>query len=188
MSRRKPPFTQMLSSEERAEYEALLTEAGYDEHGKKRPSGEIAERMHRSLVDAVQAGRAWATWALGDDARAGHLKRFTAWESVRRIVHTRDGERIVTRRAVMALRQRDAETGECYWRGEDLAEMVRGELEEVMLYARRRRHSDAVLMATVRRLLDLLEETASDGATKVSTALKAVGKTIDEVLTVSLAA
>lgn len=188
MSRRKPPFTQTLSPEERAEYEALLTEAGYDEYGKKRPSGEIAERISHSLKDAEQAGRAWAQWALDDDARAGHLKRFTAWEGVRRIVHTRDGERIVTRRAVMALRRRDAETGEWYWRGEDLAEMVRGELEEVMLYARRRRHSDAVLMATVGRLLDLLEETASDDSTKVSTALGRVGKTIDEVLTVDLAA
>jgi hypothetical protein len=186
--RRKPPFTQMLSSSERAEYENLLTDAGYDEYGKKRPSGEIAERIHRALKDAEQAGRQWATWALNDDARTGHLKRFTAWESIKRIVHTRDGERIVTRRAIMALRQRDPETGEWFWRGEDLAEMIRGELEEVMLYARRRRHSDAVLMATVRRLLDLLEETASDDTTKVSAALKKVGKTIDEVLTVDLAA
>lgn len=188
MRRRKSMFSQLLSPAERDEYNALLTEAGYYEDGKKRPSGEIAERVHRALLDAEQAGRRWATLALEDDARSGHLKRFTAWEAIRRVIHTRDGDRIVTRRAIMALRRRDPETGAWYWRGEDLAEMNRAEIEEVMLYAKRRRRSDAVIIATGARLLDLLDETGSDGTVKVKEALEKAGKTMDEVLTMSLAA
>lgn len=188
MRRRKSLFSQYLSPAERDEYNALLTEAGYDEDGKKRESGEIGERVHKALLDAEQAGRTWATWALEEDAKAGHLKRFTTWEAIRRVVRTRDGDRIVTRRAIMALRRRDPETGEWYWRGEDLAEMNRAQVEEVMLYAKRRRHSDAVLLATGARLLDLLDETGSGAETKVSEALVKAGKTMDEVLTMSLAA
>ncbi len=188
MPRKKPTFSQMLSPQERREYEELLTAAGYDEHNRKRPSGAIADRMHELLLDAQQAGRKWATWAIEDDARAGHLKRFTAWEATQRVVHTLDGDRIVTRRAVMALRVKDSETGEWIWRGEDLAQMVRPELEEVMLYAKRRRHSDAILQATVSRLLRLLDETGADDAVKVTAALEQVGMTIDEVLTMPRAA
>lgn len=188
MPRRKPTFSQMLSPDERREYEELLTEAGYDADNRKRPSGEIADRIHALLLDAVQAGRPWAQWAIDEDARAGHLKRFTAWESTKRTVQTLDGERIVTRRAVMALRVKDPETGEWFWRGEDLAQMVRRELEEIMLYAKRRRHSDAVLLATAARLLRLLDEAGADESTKVASALERVGMTIDEVLTAPLAA
>lgn len=188
MRRRKSMFSQLLSPAEREEYNTLLSEAGYYEDGKKRPSGEIAERVHAALRDAEQAGRRWATWALEEDARSGHLKRFTAWEAIRRVIHTRDGDRIVTRRAIMALRHRDPETGEWYWRGEDLAEMTRSQVEEVMLYAKKRRRSDAVILATGARLLDLLDETNSDSQTKVKEALAKAGKTMDEVLTMSLAA
>lgn len=188
MRRKKPTFSQMLAPQERAEYEQLLTDAGYDKDNRKRPSGEIAERIHAFLLDAVQAGRPWAQWAIDEDARAGHLKRFTAWEATKRVVHTLDGERIVKRRAVMALRVKDPETGEWFWRGEDLAQMVRGDLEEVMLYAKRRRHSDAILLATAARLLRLLDETGADESTRVSTALEQVGMTIDEVLTMPRAA
>jgi len=188
MRRDKPTFSQMLSPQERREYEELLTDAGYDENNRKRPSGEIAERVHKFLLDAEQAGKPWAKWALEDDARAGHLKRFTAWEATKRVIHTLDGERIVARRAVMALRVKDPETGEWFWRGEDLAQMVRPQLEEVMLYAKRRRHSDAVLLATAARLLRLLDEAEADDSTKVATALQKVGLTIDEVLTMPRAA
>ena len=59
----------MLSAEERAEYDALLYEAGYDTDGQRRPSGEIGDRMHRLLADAVQAGRTWAGYVIDDDAR-----------------------------------------------------------------------------------------------------------------------
>lgn len=179
MPRRTPPFTQMLSPEERAEYADLLAEAGYDEHGRQRPSDEIGERMHTLLLDAIQAGRTWAKWALAQDARAGHLKRFKDWAKQKQVVPMPDGDRIVRRSALMGVTFVDPETGERRWRMEKLAEMDRGQLDEVLAYAERRIRSNRVIANSGRRLLDLLDATGKD---RVSEALTAAQLTLEEAL------
>lgn len=185
MPRRKPPFTQKLSPTERREYEDLLQDAGYDEFGMKRPSGDIADRMHAALESAFQAGRKWAEWALDDDARDGHLKRFTKWESTKHVVQTVDGDRIVTKRAIMGLRRRDPETGAYTWVGAAWEVMDAEEVEQVILFAEKRIRAERVTVGTGKRLRRLMAETRTR---KVRDALDLLGMTIDEALTVELAA
>lgn len=180
MPRRKSPFTARLSDEERREYRELLAEAGYDEHGRQRPSDEIGERMHALLLDALQSGRKWAPWALDDDVKAGHLRRFKAWAKQQELVSMPDGERIVRRSVLMSVTFKDPVTGERRWRMEKLGEMDRSQLQEVMAQAEKRSRSSRVIATSIRRLIGLLDET---GAQKVSQALTLLGLTLDEALT-----
>lgn len=179
MPRRTPAFTQLLSPAERREYAELLTEAGYDEHGRRRPSDEIGERTHMLLLDALQAGRQWAGWALEQDARAGHLARFKAWTKRKELVPMPDGERIVPRSALLGVTFVDPETGERRWRMEKLEEMDRGQVMEVLACAERRVNSNRVIANSGRRLIGLLDAT---GKEKVSDALTAAGMTLAEAL------
>lgn len=169
----------MLSPEERAEYDGLFHEAGYDEHGEQRPAHEIKEHVHRLLKEAVGAGRTWAAYVIDDDARHGHLKRFKAWDRTRQVVSTRYGERVVKRSAVMSLRRRDSESGRLYWQGTFYPDMTREDLLDVINGCQVRIGSERITIATARRLLALLNET---GTATVDEALKMRGVDLEEYL------
>ena len=74
-------MTNILSPEEREEYDALLLDATCV-NGQLLPISEASERLHLLLVDAVKAGRTWAeiqlARALNDGLRSEtrrYLKR-----------------------------------------------------------------------------------------------------------------
>lgn len=169
----------MLSPEERAEYDALLHEAGYDEAGEQRPAHEIKERMHRLLQEAVQAHRTWAGYVLDADVREGHHRRFKGWDRARQVVNTRHGERVVRRSAVMSLRRRDPDNGRTYWQGTFYADMTRQDLLDVVNGAEVRIGSERITIAMARRLVALLDET---GAATVATALETRGVELETYL------
>jgi hypothetical protein len=144
-----------LSPEEREEYDALLREAGYDEAGNRRPSGEIKDHMHELLVDAVKAGRTWAGYVIDDDARDGHLKRFKRWDRVRTLMDVNNQSVIVKRSAVMGVKRRDAETGAIYDQQVLYAEMAWNEVIYVMESAQVRISSDRITVGICTKLLAL---------------------------------
>jgi hypothetical protein len=144
-----------LSPEERAEYDALLYDAGYDEHGDRRPSGEIGDRVHDLLADAVRAGRAWAGYVIDDDARMGHLARFKRWDKVRALIEVNHQSVIVKRSAVMGVKRRDAETGASYDQQVLYAEMSWSEVVYVMESAQVRISSEQITVGTCTKLLAL---------------------------------
>jgi hypothetical protein len=145
----------MLSAEERAEYDTLLYEAGYDEDGQRRPSGEIGERMQRLLVDATQAGRTWAGYVIDDDACRGHLARFKRWDKARHILTVNHESVIVPRAAVMGVKRRDPETGGVVHQQALFAEMTWAELAGVLESAQGRIASDRITVAICKKLLAL---------------------------------
>ncbi|MBB2914905.1 hypothetical protein FHS43_006217 [Streptosporangium becharense] len=169
----------MLSPEERAEYDALLHEAGYDDNGEQRPAHEIKERMHRLLQDAVQAHRTWAGYVLDADVREGHHRRFKGWDRARQVVSTRHGGRVVKRSAVMSLRRRDPDNGRTYWQGTFYPDMTREDLLDVINGSEVRIGSERITIATARRLVALLDET---GAATVAEALEARGVELETYL------
>lgn len=171
---------EILTPEERAEYDALLYESGYDDQGNKRPSAEIGPWMHALLENAERAGRSWAGWVIADDVEVGHLSRFKRWDRVRQVVNTRHGDQVVLRSAVMAVQCQNAETGKRYWQDTFWRDMGRAELMDVLLASRVRSESEEITQATAARLLRLLDET---GCALVSEALASIGMTIDEYLT-----
>lgn len=145
----------MLSVEERAEYDALLYKAGYDGTGNRRPSGEIGDRIHDLLTDALKAGRAWAGYVIGDDARAGHLARFKRWDKVRTLMEVNHQSVIVKRSAVMGVKRRDAETGAVYHQQALYAEMAWSEVIDVMESAQVRIASDRITVGICVKFLAL---------------------------------
>ncbi|ASU81539.1 hypothetical protein CDO52_00910 [Nocardiopsis gilva YIM 90087] len=144
-----------LSAEEREEYDALLHDAGYDEHGQRRPSAEIGERMHELLTDAIRAGRNWARYVVVDDARSGHLKRFKRWDKSRHVVEINHEQVLVPRAAVMGVKRKNAETGAVYHQQALFAEMAWDELVDVMEAAQSRIAAAQITVGTCAKLLAL---------------------------------
>lgn len=166
---------EMLSESERAEYDALLRDAGYD-GDKRRPSAEVGPRMHELLLDAVQAGREWARWVLTDDANAGHLSRFKRWARTRDVVSTPFGDRVVKRSAAMSVRRTDPETGADFWQPTFWADMTHDDLVAVRTGSRSRIESERIILSIVAALDAILGET---GCATVAEALARKGTTIE---------
>lgn len=178
---RKSNIRNMLSNEERAEYDALVFEAGFDESGTRRPSHEIAERFHDLLLDAVQAKRPWAQWVLDEDARAGHLRRFKAWDRIRNPVQTKSGGKLIRLSRIQALRRRDPETEALFWQDTDYEDMTAGDLDSVIDGMRGKISPLTHNLETALSLRTLVD--GQPAGTKVRDVLAARGVTIDEYLT-----
>jgi hypothetical protein len=176
---RKASIRNMLSVEERAEYDATVFEAGFDRAGKRRPSHEIGEHFHALLLDAIQAKRPWAQWVMDEDARAGHIRRFKAWDRTRQPVHTKDGERIVRVSRVQAVRRRDPETEAMFWQDTEYEDMGVADLDSVIAGMDGKIAPLLHNRETARSLRDLVEQT---GAATVREALKRRGMSMDNYL------
>lgn len=168
-----------LSPEDKAQYDALMHEAGYTSDGQQRPSHEIKDKCEELLRKAVRDGKTWATYVLDADARDGHLKRFKRWDRQRQVVATRFGERVVKKSAVMSLKRRD-DVGRLFYQGTFWDDMNAQDLMDIIGDATVRIESNRDLIATARRLLDLLEKT---GMPTVSLALERLGMELEEYLT-----
>lgn len=169
----------ILSPAEREEYDGLMYDAGHDEHGNLLPSGEIKERMHGLLLDAVQAGRTWAQFVLDDDAREGHLKRHKRWRDRKEFVSTAFGGGFATKPAAMSIRRVSTADASAVWQPTLWQDMTRAELLQIVTGSQMRARAEQVTISIARRLIALLDET---GAESVSTALEAKGTSIDEFL------
>lgn len=146
-----------LAPEERVEYDELLAKAGLDKFGDALPSGQIGSRMHGLLLDAVQAGRGWASWILADDAEAGHLKRFNAWNKARKKIKTFFNGQIVPKAAVVGVTKK-RDDGSSYWQQSLWQELTWSEIEQKLDEALNQRRSAAINASTARRLLALREK------------------------------
>lgn len=146
----------MLSPEEREEYDVLLAEAGYDDTGERRPSNEIGERMHLLLEDADQAGRGWATAVIRGDAVDGHLMRFKRWDKARNRQKIFVGGVIVPRAAVVGVRKQRSDGSE-YWQQGLWRELTWEEVEQKVTEARSQVRSGQITVATAQKLLKLRE-------------------------------
>lgn len=167
---------EILSESERAEYDALMWDAGYDPAGKRRPSSEVGPRVHDLLLDAAKAGRPWATWVLEDDAAAAHLSRFKRWANSRITVTTPVGDRMVKRSAAMSVKRSDPVTGADFWQPTFWADMTHADLLAVQSGARGRIESERITLSIVKALDAILTET---GCTTVAEALAHKGTTIE---------
>lgn len=170
----------MLSAEERAEYDALVFEAGFYEDGRRRPSHEIAERFHELLLDAVQAKRPWAHWVLEEDARAGHLRRFKAWDRIRHPVQTKRDGVVIRLSGIQALRRRDPDTEAMFWQDTDYHEMDAKDLDSVIDGMRGKIEPLTSNLNTAISLRHLLDDQPE--GTKVGPVLLGRGLTIDQYL------
>lgn len=177
---RKNNIRNMLSAEERAEYDALVFEAGFYEDGTRRPSHEIADRFHDLLLDAVQAKRPWAQWVLDEDARAGHLRRFKGWDRIRHPVQTRKGGRVIRLSGVQALRRRDPETEALFWQDTELGDMDSDDLDSVIEGMRGKIEPLTYNLETAKSLRELLD--GQPKGTRVKTVLAGRGLTINQYL------
>lgn len=143
-----------MSPEERAEYDALMTEAGYDEFGVARPSHEIGDRMTAMLADAVQAQRPWATWVRDSDARAGHLSRWNRWNKTRNPVLVSHDGQLLNRAGAMGIR-RPSIAGGLQHQQVLFHHMTWAEVSQVVEVARQRAKSEQITVSLALRLLDL---------------------------------
>lgn len=171
---------EILTAEERAEYDELVYAAGYDEYGQRRPSHEIGPMFAVLLADARKAGRRWATWVKDDDQAAGHLARFKRWDRQRAVVETNVGGAVVSKSAVMAVRRRQsADDGRSYWQGVLWIDMTGDELKQVIAGSSKRVASEKATQQTARRLLGVLHRT---GAETVREGLTSLNVTLDQFL------
>lgn len=169
----------ILSHEERAKYDALIFEASFDQEGRRRPSYEIADRMHAMLLDAVQAQEPWAQWVLEADARAGHIRRFKRWDRIRNLVRTKDGGRVVRLSGIQAVKRRDPVTQTMFWADTELEAMSREDLDGVIAGMRGRIEP---LEMNIRLAQKLHQLCVDQNAPTVGSALKSVGKSLNEFL------
>lgn len=170
---------EMLSPEEREEYDALLVEAGLDDNGLPRESAEIGPRMHDLLMDAAQAGRAWAGWVIRDDAEDGHLRRFKGWlkqEKRHKVLY--DGV-IVSRAAVRGITRKkdDGSTMHQLFEWRDMSWM---DIEAQIAEASLRIRSERITISTARKLLALRDR--APGAATPAEAAKLLGLELDDYL------
>lgn len=171
-----------LSDDERKEYDDLLTEAGLDDNGQAREAGEIAERMHRLLLAADQAGRRWAQWILADDAEEGHRRRWNAWWKKQRSVSVYDEtlDAFIPRPAAQGVR-RKRDDGSTYYQQSIWDTLTFSEVEQKVEEALAARRAARINLTAARRILALRDE-VPDAAT-VGEAVTALGMTVDEWLT-----
>ncbi|MEV7442028.1 hypothetical protein AB0O22_12850 [Streptomyces sp. NPDC091204] len=167
-----------FSDEDRAAYEELLCDAGYDEWGQQYPAHEIKARVHERLTAAAEAGAEWAVHVLDRDAQAGHLHAFRRWDRTQHVVSTRHGERVVKRAAVVSMRRRDPR-GDLYYQGSFLEALSLDEVLEQQANTLTCARGVQDRYATLERLRVLMVET---GVHLVGPALDAVGMTLDEYL------
>lgn len=152
----------MLSPEERAEYNDLLSEAGYVD-GAHAPSSEVGQRMHDLLENAARAGRPWAEWVLRDDALAGHLSRFKQWDKAREKQMAFVGGAIVPIAAVRGVKRFD-KTGRRYDQQAFWREMSWDDVRAVLNGSKLRIRAEQITVSVATRLLMLhMEQPDSAG-------------------------
>lgn len=162
----------VLSPEERAEFDDLMYEAGFDEHGKPLPSGEIQVRVVQALRTAAdQAHRSWARYVLDEMTAAGAMARWRAWSKRREVVTVAGESYVTTKAAAMGVRKQSPD-GRTYYQMTFWADMTREELRQVIDRSAKEVESERQTIALARRLLALLDR-APEAKTVAEAAEKA---------------
>lgn len=171
----------IMSAEERAEYDLLMYDAGYDEDGKPRPSHEIADRVLQMLREAAdQTHKPWAELVLADILTVGARTQWRAWNREREVVTIAGKSYVADKPAVMGIRKKDEETRRTYYQQTFWADMTREELAQIIDGSSKRIASERVTIAVARRLMRLLDQVPA--AITASEAAEALGLQIDEYL------
>lgn len=175
----------MLSPEERAEYDDLLHQVGHDDYGNVLPSSDIGPRMRSHLEDAIQAGRTWAAYMLEDCTEAGCLKAWKDWHKAQRKVQVFHNEKLIPKTAAMSIKRRQSATGKIYHQLTFWEAMGADDLRQLIADAHIRIEGEKVSIATAVRLLSAIDET---GAATVGEAMRILGTTVDDFLAAPQAA
>lgn len=103
-----------LNDDERREWDELRYDAAYHPSGVARPSHEAKERYRDLLIDAVQAGRAWAQMVLDHAQLTGLGSDIGQWKRTRAVINFAYGSVITTKPAAMAFRRQRPDGGTEY--------------------------------------------------------------------------
>lgn len=173
-------MTDYLSPEERAEFDTLMYEAGFDEHGKPRPSHEIAARVVQMLREAAnQAHRAWANYVLEDLTTSGAMARWRSWSKRREVLTVAGESYVVSKAAAVGVRKQSSE-GRTYYQMTFWADMTRDELRQVIDRSAKEVESERQTIALARRLLELLDKAPK--ANTVAEAAASLGVDVEDYL------
>lgn len=171
-----------MTPDERAEYDALMYEAGYDETGKPRPSAEIGTRILALLDDAAdQAHREWAKSVREDLAASGALARWRKWNKTRTTIEVAGQTYVTTKAATIGIRRTDA-AGRMFFQASFWDDLTRAELEQVIARSAKQIESEGSTIALARRLVALLDRVPE--ARTVADAARALGMTTSGYLAV----
>jgi hypothetical protein len=171
--------SEILTPDERAEYDALLYDAGYDADGKPMPSHLIGPRMVNALRSAVNAQRPWAEWVLEDLLVSGALRRWRKWNKQRDVVTVAGKSYTVTKPAAIGVRRRN-DQGETYFQAVLWEDLTRDELEQIIARAAKQIDSESKTIQTAKRLLKLM--TRVPEAQTVAEATAAIGTSTEAFL------
>lgn len=172
-------MTNILSPEEREEYDALLRDAAY-EKGRLVQSDLVASRAHALLIDAVKAGRSWAEIqlerALMDGIR-GEVRRY-----VKRVNTTTETDALGSRSRpkVYSVPQENADGG-VHWQPKLFEDMTLTDLDQVI------KSSGAQIAANLHNkqaAIRLRDKIIATKAATVRDALAALGESLEEALAV----
>lgn len=176
-----------LTPDERAEYDALMYEAGYDEAGKPRPSYEIGPRVAQALgKSADQAHRGWALHVRDEITVSGSLARWRKWNKARALIEVAGVTYVTTKAATVGVRRADAKTGATYYQAAFWEDLTRAELAQVIERAAKQTDAETKTIALARRLLALLDRvpeavTVSDAARELGLTTASYLAAIDDI-------
>lgn len=173
----------LMTPEERAEFDALMYAAGYDANGKPYPSYEIGPRVIRMLSDAAdQAQRGWAGRVRDDIVVAGALARWRTWNRVRDVIEVAGATYVTTKAATVGVRRSDKATGRTYYQASFWEDLTREELDQIVARSTKEITAEGRTIALARRLLALLDRVPE--ASTVAEAASALGLTTETYLAV----
>lgn len=176
----------ILTPKERAEYDDLMFDAGYDSAGKPRPSHEVGARVAKALRAAAdQAHRTWAELVLEDLVETAALHRWKQWQKQREVVEVRTDAGapkavVVTKPAAMSVRRIDADSGQAYYQLSIWDDMTRDELLQVIHRSSQTIKTSRDTSLTAQRLLALLNKVPE--AKTVADAARALGTDVASYL------
>lgn len=169
----------MLSPQERKDYDALVFDATHHPDGSMRKSSEIGVEFRRLLVDAQQAGHEWAAWVLDDALIDGLRARGVKWSRSRDYVETPFGGKFVRKPDRMAVARKEPGTGEQYQQQTAWADMTRGDLHALIDGRLSQINAERATIQIARKLLELLDRVGVD---RVAEALDRIGASLEDFL------
>lgn len=174
-------MTNILSAEDREEYDALLRAAAYDS-GRLVPVTEAAGRAHGLLVVAVKAGRTWADIQMERALTEGLCSEMRRY--LKRAYTTTETDDLLGSRSrpkIYSVPQESAD-GSTYMQPMLFEDMALDDLDSVIADSNKRIVANERNRQTAIRLREFLKSVV--GAKTVREALAKTGKSLEQVLAV----
>ena len=169
----------MLSPEERELYDNTMYDAVMRPDGTAYPTREIGDRLYSQILNLAASGHDWAEDFIATCATQSMGRRGKEWAKSQSLIETPDGDRIVSKSALVATKRRSA-SGK-----KDVDQLVlweqasRDDLIQVIARDQRMAHGLGIEIATAKKLLDLINRHRCES---VSDALSAAGITLQDFL------